>query len=100
MYVFILSFSNNTHIDDALVFLATSGNQPGNPAKAVRIVIDVLKGEGVTEGKAPPVWLMRSVDCFDTATERCEKTLEALEEWKEVWRSTDFSTSCDLLHIE
>jgi hypothetical protein len=41
-----------------------NGNQPGDPKKAVEIILDVVKEEGVTEGKAIPERLPLGPDCL------------------------------------
>ncbi|KAI7339883.1 hypothetical protein KC315_g1013 [Hortaea werneckii] len=65
------------------------GNQPGDTAKAARLVIDLVKGEGVGEGRELPLALPIGNDAFVKIKEQTEATLKMLEEWEDVIRSTD-----------
>ncbi|KAI7268673.1 hypothetical protein KC345_g7636 [Hortaea werneckii] len=65
------------------------GNQPGDTAKAARLVIDLVKGEGVGQGRELPLALPIGNDAFVKIKEQTEATLKMLEEWKDVIRSTD-----------
>jgi len=69
---------------------AYNGKQPGDPLKGVEVMVDVVRGEGVAEGKPFPPLLILGSDCFDVVKTECEKTLARLEEWKDVSESTDF----------
>ncbi|PPQ75832.1 hypothetical protein CVT24_000700 [Panaeolus cyanescens] len=72
------------------MFRAYHGNQPGDPQKGVRIVVDIVRGEGVAVGKPFPVTLCLGTDCYDGVKGVAEGTLKNLEEWKEVTCSTNF----------
>lgn len=63
--------------------------QPGDPVKFVNIVLDLVRQEGVADGKEVPFRFPVGVDCFDDIKQKCEDTLKTLEEWKDVIRSTD-----------
>ncbi|RMY40166.1 hypothetical protein D0866_01446 [Hortaea werneckii] len=65
------------------------GNQPGDTAKAARLVIDLVKGEGVAQGRELPLALPIGNDAFVKIKEQSEATLKMLEEWEDVIRSTD-----------
>ncbi|GAB1732725.1 hypothetical protein NU195Hw_g7321t1 [Hortaea werneckii] len=65
------------------------GNQPGDTAKAARLVIDLVKGEGVGQGRELPLALPIGNDAFVKIKEQTEATLKMLEEWEDVIRSTD-----------
>lgn len=67
-----------------------NGNQPGNPEKGVQVMIDVVKGEGVAQGRPTPTVVTLGSDCHKAVKEYCESTLQRIEEWKEVSYSTDF----------
>jgi NAD(P)-dependent dehydrogenase (short-subunit alcohol dehydrogenase family) len=69
-----------------------SENQPGDPAKLVEVVLDLVRGEGVAEGKTVPFRLPLGVDCYEDVEEKCAATLELLETWRDVARSTDIET--------
>ncbi|KAF2261283.1 NAD(P)-binding protein [Lojkania enalia] len=66
-----------------------NGNQPGDPKKAVNIMIDVVKGEGVAEGKAMPTRLPLGPDVLSTMRKTCVNNLAICNEWEDVIRSTD-----------
>lgn len=52
--------------------------------------MDVIKREGVAQGREVPSGFSLGFDCYETVKERCEKTLARLEAWKQVSLSTDY----------
>lgn len=66
--------------------------QPGDPEKLVRVVVDLVRREGVAEGKKVPLRIPLGEDCFTDVKAKCEETLKVLEDWESVSRSTDFSS--------
>ena len=72
------------------LMIAYDGNQPGDPAKGVQIMIDVVKGEGVARGKTPPAVVTLGKDIYLTTEHYCRETVQRIEEWKDVSCSTDF----------
>ncbi|KDQ49764.1 hypothetical protein JAAARDRAFT_42602 [Jaapia argillacea MUCL 33604] len=76
------------------------GKEPGSPAKATSIIVDIVRGEGMAEGKDVPLVLSLGRDCYGGVKKVCEDTLRRLEEWKEVSISTDLDdTDCIRLAI-
>ncbi|CAA7268728.1 unnamed protein product [Cyclocybe aegerita] len=67
-------------------------HQPGDPVKGAKVVVDIVKGEGVATGKAFPRSLVLGTDCYNAAKKEVEGMKERLEEWKEVSLSTDFAS--------
>ncbi|PVH93887.1 NAD(P)-binding protein [Periconia macrospinosa] len=67
-----------------------SEKQPGDPEKAVDIMIDVVKREGVAEGKTEPLRLPIGKDALTTLRNKYEKHLELVKEWESVITSTDY----------
>ncbi|PPQ75833.1 hypothetical protein CVT24_000701 [Panaeolus cyanescens] len=65
-------------------------NQPGDPQKGARIVVDVVRGEGSALGKTFPTSLCIGSDCYGPAKAAAEQIVEKMEEWKAVTFSTDF----------
>jgi NAD(P)-dependent dehydrogenase (short-subunit alcohol dehydrogenase family) len=65
-------------------------NQPGDPFKLVETIIDLVRKEGIAEGKDVPLRMPLGVDVFDDMKAKCEETLKLLYEWRDVIRSTDF----------
>ncbi|KAI0011534.1 NAD(P)-binding protein [Xylariaceae sp. FL0662B] len=64
-------------------------NQPGDTRKAVKIILDVVRGEGCAEGKDVPLRLPLGTDCYDAIKEKCQETLKLLEDWKYIINSTN-----------
>jgi hypothetical protein len=67
-----------------------NGNQPGDPKKAVEIMIDVVKEEGVAEGKLLPDRLPLGPDCLGTWRKRYVNNLAIANDWEDIIRSTNF----------
>ena len=63
--------------------------QPGDPVKLVEIILDVVRQEGVAEGREIPFRLPLGIDCYDDIKTKCEETLKMLKEWESTIRSTD-----------
>jgi hypothetical protein len=68
---------------------AEDRKQPGDPVKLAEIVLDLVRKEGVAEGKDVPFRMPLGIDCYDDVKAKCEETLRLLENWKDVIRSTD-----------
>jgi hypothetical protein len=69
---------------------AYDGKQPGDPAKGVEVVLDIVRGEGLAAGKAFPTSVALGSDCYKTIKEEAEGVLGRLQEWRAVSESTDF----------
>lgn len=66
------------------------GNQPGDPAKAVEIVVDVVRGEGVAQGKEWPLYLPLGPDAETAFRGKSQTITKIVDEWGDVIRSTNF----------
>lgn len=66
------------------------GNEPGDPEKAVEVIADVVRGEGVAVGKTFPGTLLLGNDAESDLNMRWDKHQSVLEEWGEVTRSVWF----------
>ncbi|KAF4991842.1 hypothetical protein FGRMN_7560 [Fusarium graminum] len=64
-------------------------NQPGDVKKGTKVVVDVLTGTGVGEGRDVPVRIILGSDANEFIRNKCGETVELLDEWKEVVVSTD-----------
>lgn len=64
-------------------------SQPGDPIKLVNIILDLVRKEGIAEGKEVPFRLPLGIDCFDDVKAKCEETLKLLHDWEHVIRSTN-----------
>ncbi|KAK7038827.1 hypothetical protein VNI00_010457 [Paramarasmius palmivorus] len=65
-------------------------NAPGDPAKGVEVILDIVRGEGVAQGKSFSKHVVLGSDCYEVAKNESEKALVQLEEWKDVSFSTNF----------
>lgn len=66
------------------------GNEPGDPAKAMEALVDVVRGEGVAEGKKwpePGASLLLGNDAEKDLHTRFNKLTAAVSEWADVVRS-------------
>ncbi|KIW90300.1 uncharacterized protein Z519_08944 [Cladophialophora bantiana CBS 173.52] len=64
----------------------TNQNQPGDPAKGAKVIVDVLTG---ATGKEIPLRLALGADAYRIIRGKCEETIKGLDEWKEITSSTD-----------
>ena len=64
--------------------------QPGNPDRAVEIIVDLVRKEGCAADRDIPLRLPLGTDCYDTIKEKCYETLNILEDWESVITSTDY----------
>jgi hypothetical protein len=65
-----------------------NGNQPGDPKKAVEIILDIVREEGVAKGKTIPERLPLGSDCLTTMRKRALGNLAICDEWEDVILST------------
>ncbi|KAF4965596.1 hypothetical protein FSARC_6618 [Fusarium sarcochroum] len=68
---------------------ATNDNQPGDVKKGTKVIVDVLTGTGVGEGRSVPVRIVLGSDADAFIRDKCNETLGLLDEWKSVTLSTD-----------
>ncbi|KAJ3553600.1 hypothetical protein NP233_g12607 [Leucocoprinus birnbaumii] len=76
------------------------GKQAGDPVKAAGVIVDLGHGAGSFKGKKLPKVLVLGKDCYDVVKNESEKTLENLEEWKEVSQSTDHTRHVILVCLQ
>lgn len=65
------------------------GNEPGDAAKAVGIMIDLVKGTGVAAGKDIPLRIPLGTDGWGRIKAKCENMLKICSDWEHVAKSTD-----------
>ena len=70
--------------ETAARYLATSGNQPGDPERASEIII------ALTESKEPPLHLYLGHDAYNRASKKLQDMTVELEKWKEETISADY----------
>ncbi|KAJ7040672.1 hypothetical protein C8F04DRAFT_995408 [Mycena alexandri] len=56
----------------------------GDPAKAMEVLTDVVRGEGKAAGRPFPLFLVLGDVGVQGITEKCETVLKNIEEWKDV----------------
>jgi hypothetical protein len=64
--------------------------QPGDPKKAIKVIADVIKGEGVGEGKTPPERLVLGTDMLGYVQNKCEESIASCKEWETITHSINF----------
>ncbi|OTA59714.1 NAD(P)-binding protein [Hypoxylon sp. EC38] len=64
-------------------------SQPGDPQKAVKIIVDLVRKEGCAEGKEVPFRFPLGTDCYKEIKGKCEETLGILQDWSHIINSTD-----------
>lgn len=66
---------------------------PGDPDKAVAVMIDLVKGTGVAAGrKEIPLRVPLGSDGWSRVRAKCENTLKICDDWEEVAKSTDITS--------
>ncbi len=65
------------------------GNEPGDPVKGVRLMIELIKGTGVAEGREVPLRMPIGSDSFAPIKQKCEDTLKLIEEWGHIGKLSD-----------
>jgi len=68
---------------------AIHGKQPGDPVKAMKIVVDIVRGEGVGEGREWPLYLVLGEDAERDVRNKCAKILNHLDEWQDIIRDVN-----------
>ncbi|VDB90058.1 unnamed protein product [Peniophora sp. CBMAI 1063] len=69
---------------------AADGHQAGDPARAAQVLVELVHGEGVAEGKALPVTIGLGTDYYEEVKAFAEQSLKRIENWGAVSKSTDF----------
>jgi NAD(P)-dependent dehydrogenase (short-subunit alcohol dehydrogenase family) len=62
---------------------------PGDLNRVGPTIVDVVKGEGVAEGKKWAVHVVMGSDAYLSVKQKCEEELQLLEGWKDVSVQTD-----------
>ncbi|KAJ7678097.1 hypothetical protein DFH06DRAFT_1316882 [Mycena polygramma] len=73
-------------------FATLMGTEPGDPAKAMEAVVDVVRGEGNAKGRPWPGRLALGQDVEQDVRAKCAKVLGGLDEWSDVVRSVGFDS--------
>ncbi|CAA7270530.1 unnamed protein product [Cyclocybe aegerita] len=71
-------------------FAAIAGSERGDPDKAVEAIVDIVRGEGVAQGRPWPNYLWLGDDAEADVRNKCRKVLTELDAWKDVTRGVNF----------
>jgi hypothetical protein len=75
----------------------TDGRQPGNPKLAVEAILDVVRREGMMEGrKTLPLRIALGSDAVGVIRAKCEETLKDISLYEDFSKSTDFADASDV----
>lgn len=80
---------DETRAETLARFEAIPGKQPGDPMKAMKFVVDVVRGEGVAAGREWPSYLVLGEDAERDVRNKCMMMLKHLDEWKDVIRDVN-----------
>lgn len=73
------------------LLVKANNNQPGDPEKGAKIIVDVFTGTGVASGKEIPDRLHLGSDVVGTLKESIIPGMQkTMDQWVEVSKSTDF----------
>ncbi|KAH7912899.1 hypothetical protein BJ138DRAFT_1134454 [Hygrophoropsis aurantiaca] len=72
-----------------VIFNSVAGTQPGDPNKAVKVIVDVVRGEGVAAGREWPLYLVLGNDAERDIRLKIGKMLKHLDDWSDVVRGVD-----------
>ena len=73
-------------------FAAFNGNQPGDPVKGAKLIVEALTGTGRAKGRALPPRLAVGKDAVGFITTVLEKEKKSLDEWADLSVTTDVDT--------
>lgn len=71
-------------------FSGLSGKEKGDPAKAMELLVDVVRGEGRAYGREWPMWLFMGADVYRDVRAKCDRVQQALAEWEDVATDLEF----------
>ncbi|KAJ7438655.1 hypothetical protein B0H11DRAFT_1829209 [Mycena galericulata] len=67
----------------------------GDPAKAMEAVVDVVRGEGKAAGRPWPLYLILGDLGVSGVTEKCDRILHLLDDWRDVSTGLDIDPEDD-----
>jgi len=73
------------------LFTSIPGKEKGDPDKAMEVLVDVVKGQGVAKDRPWPGYLVLGEDAEAAVRGKCAKVLGVLDEWVDVTRGVNFS---------
>ncbi|KAF5986769.1 ketoreductase [Fusarium bulbicola] len=72
-----------------LMFAKAFAQRTGELDKVAKVMVDIMKGEGIAAEKPWAVSIAIGSDAFDCGEQKCEEQLKVLNEWKDVSYATD-----------
>lgn len=66
------------------------GKETGDPVKGMSILVDIVRSEGVFEGREMPLWFAMGSDSERDFRERARRVLESLDANKDISMVSDF----------
>ncbi|KXH26066.1 retinol dehydrogenase [Colletotrichum nymphaeae SA-01] len=69
-------------------FKGAHQQQPGDPAKGVARIIDVVESRGSAQGRPLPISLALGPDAVSQLTKKCADTIQLVDDWKEISSGT------------
>ncbi|KAH9929275.1 uncharacterized protein B0H18DRAFT_1117616 [Fomitopsis serialis] len=65
----------------------------GDPARAMELLVDVLKGEGRAKGRDAPVLLFVGQGTYNRGRAYCKNLMETMDAWEDIARDLDLEES-------
>ncbi|OSX63704.1 hypothetical protein POSPLADRAFT_1069886 [Postia placenta MAD-698-R-SB12] len=63
---------------------------PGDPDKAMEVLVDAVRGEGKAKGRDLPLYLFIGGPTYTATREHCRMLLKSMDEWEDVAKDLDF----------
>ncbi|ESK86949.1 short-chain dehydrogenase reductase sdr [Moniliophthora roreri MCA 2997] len=71
-------------------YRSLEGKQRGDPDKMMRLLVDVVRGEGQAAGREFPLYLPLGQDVEDAITRKSERMLDVVNKWKDLTSNMNF----------
>ncbi|EAU86656.2 short-chain dehydrogenase/reductase SDR [Coprinopsis cinerea okayama7 len=71
-------------------FASISGTQRGDPAKAMEVLVDIIRQEGVAKDKPWPRHLILGEDAINDVRAKSTSIIKELEEWEVIGKAVSF----------
>jgi hypothetical protein len=68
-----------------------AGTEKGDPVKGMEVLVDVVRGEGIFEGRELPFWLTLGSDAEHDVRERSENIIKSLDMHADISGRSDFA---------
>ena len=74
-------------------FASVSGTEKGDPAKAMELLVDTVRGEGRAMGREWPMWIFMGQDCIRDVRAKCAKVLRTIDDWEDLSTTLEFDSN-------